>query len=732
MIKKIVLLGILLQVCLFSGAQILVAPSVKSKTSFAIVVDKVSYEKVKEAIGLYRQVVEKDGLGTYILVDDWKSPEAVREQLIKLHADKKSPIEGTVLVGDIPIPMIRDAQHLSSAFKMNQTRDWKLSSIPSDRFYDDFGLTFKFLKQDKEKPLYFYYSLEASSGQTISSDIYSARMKPLELEGQDKYALLDKYLRKVVAERLGNPENVLDNLSMGRGHGYNSESKDAWSGEQLALREQFPELFKTGNRVKFMDFDSRWPIKDYYLNEVQRPELDVMLFHHHGAEDTQYLNGYKEVSEPASSIENVKLYLRGKVKSAYDKNKDKEAAIQQYVSYLGVPREWCEEAFDPKKIEADSLFNLELDIIAPDIRKITPNARFVMFDACFNGSFYEKDNIAGSYIFNGGKTLITQGNTVNTIQDKWPDEFLGFLDAGVRIGLWGKQVHFLETHLIGDPTYHFANRSALKFDINEALTLHNKDVSFWKKLLTYPSPDVQAMALRKLYENNYPGISGLLKDTYFASSYGIVRLEALRLLGKADDQNFVDVLKSSVDDSYELVRRFSVEYIGKNGSDELVPAFARAFISDLTSARVYFKVAESFGAMNLDKLEKEVKKQAEATPLYDRTEIDKFLNSVPRLKATEKEELASILDTTTTVKEKRFVISAYRNHPDAVAVDALLSFASDASRDKVLRVNAVEALGWYNFSYRKAEIVQGLQKIASADKDKEIAYEALKSVNRLK
>lgn len=730
--KKLFLFMLFVQSCFLLNAQTIVKPSIKSKTSFAIIIDNQSYNKVKKAVEAYRQVIEKDGLGTYIISDDWKSPEDIRALLIKLHGDKKSPLEGTVFVGDIPIPMLRDAQHLSSAFKMNQARDWKLSSIPSDRYYDDFGLQFKFLKQDADKPLYYYFSLKAESDQVLSSDIYSARIKPLELTGKDKYQMLEKYLNKVVAERTANPANVIDNLTMARGHGYNSESLDAWSGEQLALNEQFPELFKAGNRVKFMDFESRWPIKGYYLTEVQRPELDIMLFHHHGAEDTQYLNGYKNVSDATNSIENIKLYVRDKVLSSYKKSKDKEAAIQQYVKYLGIPREWCEEAFDPKKIEADSIYNLNLDIHTTDIHKITPNARFVMFDACFNGSFYEKDYIAGSYIFNEGKTLVAQGNTVNTIQDKWPDEFLGLLNSGLRIGLWGKHVHFLETHIIGDPTYHFANHSNVKFDINEALTLHNNDVPYWQKLVNYPNVDVQAMALRKLYENKYKGISSLLKETYFSSQSGVVRLEALRLLGKLDDKHFIEVLNAAIDDSYELVRRFAAEYLGKNGSDELIPAFVHSFISDVTSPRVFFKISEAFGSMNLDKLEAEVNKQAGSAILCNRSEIDKLLENMARFKETEKKELATVLDSTSTVKDKRFVISAYRNHPDAVAVDALLSFASNSLQDKNLRVTTVEVLGWYNLSYRKDEIIKGLQKIVSSDKDKEIVNEAIKSINRLK
>ena len=63
----------------------------------------------------------------------------------------------------------------------------------------------------------------------------------------------------------------------------------------------------------------------------------------------------------------------------------KEAAIAYYMKGYDVPRNWCESAFDPQKIEEDSLFNLTLDIHTTDIHNLKPNARFIMFDACFNG-----------------------------------------------------------------------------------------------------------------------------------------------------------------------------------------------------------------------------------------------------------------------------------------------------------------------------------------------------------
>ena len=100
-------------------AQTIIKPTISSKTSFAIVVDASTFKKKKKEILDYKQAVEKSGLGTYVIYDNWTSPDAIKGQLQKLYNKKSQPLEGTVLIGDIPIVMVRDAQYLTSAFKMN-------------------------------------------------------------------------------------------------------------------------------------------------------------------------------------------------------------------------------------------------------------------------------------------------------------------------------------------------------------------------------------------------------------------------------------------------------------------------------------------------------------------------------------------------------------------------------------------------------------------------------------
>src|SRR3712207_8184231 len=70
-----------------------------------------------------------------------------------------------------------------------------------------------------------------------------------------------------------------------------------------------------------------FPYTTLFRSEVQNPDLDIMLFHHHGSPKTQYINGYENVSAPMPSIENVKRFLRGKIPSMA-KKEGKEAAIR--------------------------------------------------------------------------------------------------------------------------------------------------------------------------------------------------------------------------------------------------------------------------------------------------------------------------------------------------------------------------------------------------------------------
>ena len=223
--------------------------------AIATVASALSISQTKDAVNEYVDAMELDGKTGILLIDEWGVPDSIRVRLETLHREKA--LEGAVLIGDIPVPMIRDAQHLSSAFKMDQKRDWKESSIPSDRYYDDFHLQFNFLSRDKDRKDFFYYSLAPESPQQIRSDIYTARIKPAQ--GQDKYKAIADFLRKAVRtkkaaiEAAGRGTNGLalaepDRVMFFAGHGYNSESMVSRMNEYKALHEQIPSVNKPGGK----------------------------------------------------------------------------------------------------------------------------------------------------------------------------------------------------------------------------------------------------------------------------------------------------------------------------------------------------------------------------------------------------------------------------------------------------------------------------------------------------
>ena len=119
---------------------------------FAIVIDSKTFSKVKNNIFEYRDALSKDGLDAYIISGEWENPDHVREEIRRVYLKNQKNFEGIVLVGDIPVVMIRNAQNMTRRFKMNENLFEKgRSSVPSDRFYDDLGLEFEFTWQARRR-----------------------------------------------------------------------------------------------------------------------------------------------------------------------------------------------------------------------------------------------------------------------------------------------------------------------------------------------------------------------------------------------------------------------------------------------------------------------------------------------------------------------------------------------------------------------------------------------------
>lgn len=716
MVKKALIFIVAIGVYLSASAQ------KAERSSFAVVVDNETYAACKNEIDSYKALLQKEGLFASILSSNWNTPQQVKDALYKLY--KTDNLQGAIFIGNIPIVMVRDAQHLTTAFKMDQERNPMFqSSVPSDRFYDDFDLRFNYIKKDSINSLFFYYSLDANSPQKIESDIYTGRLKPTK-RGEAGYDQIRKYFEKLIQER--STSNKLDVLCSYTGEGSFSNSLTAWKEEPVILREQFPQAFKTANSAKFYMFYMYPVMKDVISKELQRQELDLMLFHEHGMPNRQYLTG--EPAESENLVESAKLAFRERLRRESGNPAKVKMLKEKYMSTFKIDSTWFNGAFDREIIIKDSLEELRRGIVLEDVPVIKPNARIVLFDACYNGDFREDRYIAGEYIFSDGKTLVTLGNSVNVLQDKSSGDMLGLLGLGFRVGEWARMTNILESHIIGDPTFRFADNKRAQIDFNST------NADYWLKVLSAEKhPDLQSLALHKLFSLNYKEMSSLLTKTYFSSSSYMVRLQCIHLLPFYNDNNFKEVLKSSIYDPYEFIRRKSVYAMGRVGYDEFIPSVVSVYINDYLDERVAFNAVFAFDMLDIPKVKAEFEKQlSQSSVIYDKARAkDQFYK---RIESRERLAAGSLNLTDKKMKkgERLFSVSFLRNNNYHTPVERYLATLADKSEDSLIRLRLAEALGWYTYSYKKQIIIDSCKKIASEEPDgSALKNELIKTANRL-
>lgn len=706
-----------------------VKPVKKCATAFAIIVDEETYKNCKDALSNYKNAVEEDGLSTYLLISDWKNPDEVKKEIVRLY-NQKPVLEGVVLVGDIPIPMIRNAQHMTSAFKLDEEKyPWFRSSVPSDRFYDDFDLKFQYLKQDSVHKLSHYYALQYNSPQRIEREIYSARIKPSGIN-INKYEVINSYLNRVAETK--KEKNYIDNALVFLGHGYISNSLTAWADEKLSLQEQFPGLFIPGGRVKNLFHEMDRELKEILTRELQQEGLDIALFHAHGDTDMQLLLSYPVAQNVDENLESVKLYLRSKLRSAKQRKQSVEKTKEYFMKGLNIPDTFFDGTFSDSLIAADSILGYKLDIYLDDIRKMKPQPKFMMFDECFNGSFHLDEYITGEYVFGKGNMVVGEGNSVNCLQDKWADEFLGWLNKGVRIGLRHREINLLESHLIGDPTFRFSSDS--KYDLNKMLVVERNNVSAWRKLLTSEDDIIRETAVRMLYYNLKNNFEKELVGIYEKDKSFNVRLHALKSLAEINGDGFRNILLKSINDPSEYIRRKSVEWMGEVGDMRYLLVLTRQVFYE-ESDRVVFNGKSAFGFISIKSSLEEVRKYISNLPPSDlREQLGRlYLPSLERNQTWVFDEIIPNIKNDTLKLSKRIQeVKTFRNYKFRDAIPVLLEILADRKYPDSLRTSIVEALGWFSFSIEKNTILGAIEKIID-DKTSSILLrnEAIKTKNRL-
>jgi HEAT repeat protein len=706
-----------------------IEPGKNHPTSFAIVVDDLTYSKCEEAIKTYKDAIEEDGLSAYVVYSNWKNPDEVKAELLKLY--KKNPVlEGAVFVGDIPIAMLRNGQHFTSAFKLDEDRyPWFRSSVPSDRFYEDFDLKFEYLMQDTVHKLSHYYAFLPESPQRIEKDIYSARIKHSGKE-IDKYKEISKYLLRVSKQK--KEQKLIKNAFVFTGHGYHSQSLPAWADERLSLREQFPQLFKAGGRIKNLNFQMSDEMKETLLLELQQDELDFALFHAHGDTDMQLILAYPVAKSVGQNIEAVKLYLRSKLRTAKRRNQSLEETKAYFIKELNIPENWFDGTFEDSLVIADSVLTYKLDIYIDDVRKIKPQAKFMMFDQCFNGSFHLEEYIAGEYVFGNGNVVVGEANSVNCLQDKWADEMLGLLNLGVRVGLRHKEVNILESHLIGDPTFRFGTEN--KLDLNRKMVIEKNNIELWKSLLNSEDDEVRSLAVRYLYKNLKDKYEKELVDHYMNDPAINVRMNAIKYLAELNTSAFHNVLKTSVNNSYEFIRRKSAEWMGEVALEEFLPYLVKVVMTD-ESPRVVFNGRSALTFISSLKANEETMKYIDAMPevtskeLYKKQATGSFNRSDEWLN---KEIIPNILSDTLKLKSKLSEIRTFRNYKFSEALPFLLDQLKNEEQPDSVRRYIAEALGWFSFHHNRSVIIDALEQVIKASNTAvEVRNEAIRTKNRI-
>lgn len=717
-----------------------VVPVMVLANSFAIVIDRTTYSKAKDAVENYRKAVEHDGLKTYLIAAEWANPSQVRDSLKALYNRDKT-LEGCVLVGDIPIAMIRNAQHMTTAFKMNeQTFPIRESSVPSDRFYDDLHLKFKYLSQDKDDSALYYYKLTEDSPQRLNPNFYSARIRYPEGKDGDKYQAIADFLNKAAKAKYAQP-NKLDQVVSYNGASYNMDCLMVYMDEEKAYRENFPLAFQNGTGFKHWNFRMNHAMRNYLLSELKRDGIDVFMFHEHGAPDQQLVNGNEACQETSSRLASVKREIYSHTKKRAKKGESLDSLQQMFSVKFGLAAGFWDDYANAEYWKKDSIAHAESYISLPDLENIVSNPTFVMFDACYNGSFQDKDQIAGRYIFNPGSTLVVQGNTRNVLQDRWTIEMIGLLSHGIRVGQYNKLVATLEGHLIGDPTVRFAPISANTVSTDILTKADNR--KYWNRLTKSKYPDIQSLALRMLADCDFglsegnekakATTSAMLLSTFRTSPFNTVRMEALKMLSRYGGEDFTEAVRLGLNDPYERIARSSADYAGRIGDVSLLPDIVRVLFEDEDRIRIQYQLNTSLFLFPKEKVIDEVHRYLSASNRMDKkAEMEKAVGSIADNFAFRDRGDSVIMYAKAKTDKRISAIRFLRNNPRTQSLDTYLAFLNDTSVPQNLRVLMAEALGWFDLSCRKADIRSFIRKMLVEGQPDELKEELLQTLERLR
>lgn len=714
------LLLVALTSSLLHGAVDIFYPNGKFDSRFLIVVDRKSYEEATIEVMAYKRVLEEEGLGAVVMVGEWATPERLKRDIIKIY-NGRPVLEGAVFIGDIPIVRIRNFQHATTAFKMNEKSfPMEESSVTSDRFYDDLNLEFHFIGVDENNPRHFYYKLKESSPQVIRSSFYSARILPPSNMGVERYELLRRYLRKVITAH--QKENYADNIKIFNGHGYNFDCLTVWREQPDQWRELFPEAFTSSRGNGFYNFRQDPYMKGKLLERVERPGTDLFVFHEHGAFDTQYINGdYRAPQvigldrEMIGPPDAMAIELRRRYRSL--KGERREEFKKEAIANYNLLPSFFEEAHIRLTTRGDSLYRANNIIKVEELKGFKPQPPIVIFDACYNGAFHKEDYVAGYYLFSEGKTVVTQGNSVNVLQDKWSTELMGMLAEGARIGFWQREVQTLESHLMGDPTYRLtpgtpaSGRTFEGFALNKNLAMNRGANTVWLRYLNSDNPNYQALALKQLAYNPPKEYADILLKQLKESPYISVRMEAFQRILYDCPEKIVEAITVALEDSSEEIRRNGARFAGYSGHCSLIPSLVNVLLFANESQRVQYAAQGALAMFPFEMVKEVVERRALNSYLPEREKVaEEIISYYANQERRYRDAVELILDSDADSERRIMAARNLRNNNYHPEVERLIDHLYTIDSMEVKMV-IVEAIGWFNRSYKRQDLIKELHKL---------------------
>ncbi len=630
---------------LISSTTFVAPPGIEGNSSFVIFVDYDLYGEIKTEIEEYKKMVEEDGLPTYIVAGDWDDPVALRDLIKEFYRDKA--LEGLVFVGDIPIVLVRDAQHLTSAFKMDQVRFPRIRSyVPSDRFYDDLDLKFNYLFRDTTDLRIHYVSLDYTSPPFIEKDMYSARILFEDIESYKRYF---EKLREVRSK-----EEEIDRLVTALARGYVSGSSTAHEHELLAMREKMGFDNLREGVITNLFYKSNPELAELTLWTASKPKNDIFIFHGHGGTDLIVVERSKDTLDTANIIDIGIEHLDKIGTELVILNSCFTGAFHRIPFFAG---EVLKSDGEVVVVRANSV-NVLQDIWP------TQDIGLLRYGVSV-GRWHQTHSYLESHLF-GDPTFSFKAS--NTIEFMPPYDGYEYDE---------KFIPYFKNLVLEHPSPAIRSQALkglhrlLGENITEFLyTVYENDPSFTVRM---QSIVLMARDRTELFYNSLP--------IFLNDPYELIRRTAVKWMGEGGRESYIDYIKECIlNETSERVIFNAVRSLARIGGEKARSALL--YVHPVINSNV-----DDFTVLH----------QTGSAISHSRDEWV-YENIISHLKSDD-------------IRRKKRTVRSMRMRRHIRALSALTDVMNDKSENPEIRVMAAEALGWYGMYENREKLIDALDRV---------------------